>query len=78
MTEGNAPSLPGQLDDPFFQLMLAPWKLAEAMHDCNVELCHGLARHIFRPAFPPHPHEAHYQLEIPDPIAMKDEQDLFA
>ncbi|BBC73915.1 conserved hypothetical protein [Altererythrobacter sp. B11] len=65
-------------EPPIADLMLAPFKLAQAMHDCNVAWCHRLAHHFLAVGFPPHPHEAPFQLEVPDPIAVEGEHDLFA
>jgi|GEM_PF-5202221 len=78
--DSTAPAVP-DLDRTlaaFLDLVSMPWECAKAVHDWQVEWNHFWAHYCMCSAFPPHPHESACQLEIPDPIAAEEEQDLFA
>ena len=79
MAETNSPQSAEAEPDPLAaDLAALPWHYAQALHAMAEGSCRLWTR-IFLPcAFPPHPHEAESQLEIPDPIAADLEQDLFA
>lgn len=63
-TSSASQDLPGVLAA---DLMAVPWWLAQAIHVSNTAWCHLWARFFLRSAFPGHPHERAYQLELPDP-----------
>ncbi|AKH43772.1 hypothetical protein FHS61_002822 [Altererythrobacter atlanticus] len=62
----------------FLDLASIPWEYARAIHGWQEEWARFCAHFCMGSAFPPHAHEARWQLEIPDPIAAEAEQDLFA
>lgn len=78
MTEtARTAELPSPQTEPLMDLAMQPWRLAEAAHDLYLAWYHGWAQFWLCPAYPPHPHEAPGQLEVPDPIVAQGE-DLFA
>jgi len=69
--------LPSLDNNPLLDLAMQPWHLASAPHEFYLAWYRSWARLCLCPAYPPHPHEAPEQLEVPDPIAVEGE-DLFA
>ena len=59
-----------------------PWtmwlNLYHVLHVWQLEWCHVWARYCLPSPFPPHPHEGHHQLELPDPLEASTEPELFA
>ena len=79
MAETNPPPADQAGLDPVTAVLAAlPWYYAQSLHAIVEGSCRFWAHIVLRPAFPPHPHEAESQLEIPGPIAAELEQDLFA
>lgn len=73
----NWPFTPDAGNWLFSSAMMAPFTSGVAAWDYWAELSESWWQMVFAPAFQ-HDHDTHCQLEVPDPIEIEGEHDLFA